>query len=187
MNWSGVRAIGDRDVTPLSTPRENVEESSRSRPTTSTSAKPDRASRSNRRTRDIRQIVPDLDEDIHYLIASLVAVPNKRCCDWCGSDDHLIAGCPKVEAMASDATKVSRIIRTLQGILASRGGAQNSARPYAQSFRDSGARTPPLSNTTPIHALADTDTDDDTASEGMTIARVDSLETDESGSDQDFP
>ena len=107
---------------------------------------------------------------------------DNRSCHYCGGD-HIVAHCPKILAMASEPAKVRSIIRALQRTIESRGGAQNSSPAH---FRDSGARTPPLSNqTTPIRQVAEaTDADDEFTDDDATIA---CLDTDDDMTDDEAP
>ena len=112
-----------------------------------------------------------------------------RKCDWCGNPQHFITQCPQLSStLLSDSRHLKNIRCTLEQILASRGGSQNSQTP---SNSHSGARTPPASNHgAPVRALSSEVTADDDTDEDATVARLDTDDecTDaHADEDSDFP
>lgn len=175
--------VGVHSITPLLTPREFSQSSSRGPPRTPRTRTNPVTPRPVRQLVDIRQI-QDLDDDIYCLVASLASA-NTRSCDFCGSEAHLLNGCSKLAEMAKDKFKVKRLVRTLEDIQARRGGASVSSQTSTNT--QTSTRTPTSSNrTTPIRSLQSEELTADDTDDDITVSRL----TDDEATDdeqQDFP
>ena len=114
-------------------------------------------------------------EDIVLQISSLVAAnvaANRRCCDLCGSDSHLIAACPMLKKVIQDPVKARRLLDTVKQAVDSGGGNNNSSRSRPPSLNPSRTRN--------VRQVLD-DTDEDTIDGRLTDD--DDTVTDDSASD----
>ena len=90
-----------------------------------------------------------IDDDLVVAICSLAAA-NPHTCDICGTIDHVIAACPRLQKMMSDPARAHCIVNAIQQGCTSRGGSTTNLMVLTSSltltYVQARAHTPPMSN-----------------------------------------